>query len=56
MYGECLALFDIQTLEMIEGDLPSRAKGMVEDWAREHQAELMRMWQEQRFHKLAPLE
>ena len=32
------------------------AKGMVEDWARLHQPELLRMWKEQRFHKLAPLE
>ncbi len=56
VYGEFLALFDIETLEMIEGDLPARAKGMVEDWARLHQPELLRMWKEQRFHKLAPLE
>lgn len=41
---------------MIEGDLPLRAKGMVEDWTRLHQTELLSMWKEQRFHKLAPLE
>jgi len=56
VYGEFVALFDIETLEMIEGDLPLRAKGMVEDWARLHQIELQQMWKAQRFQKLAPLE
>lgn len=56
VYGEFVALFNIETLEMIEGDLPLRAKGMVEDWTRLHQSELLAMWKDQRFHKLAPLE
>ena len=29
VYGEYNALFDIETLEMIEGDLPNRAKKLV---------------------------
>jgi hypothetical protein len=32
VYGECVGLFNIDTLEMIEGDLPSRAKKLVIEW------------------------
>lgn len=56
IYGEHNALFDINTLEMIEGDLPLRAKSMVIEWAARHQTELMEMWATQKFHKLPPLE
>lgn len=31
VYGEQNALFDIETLEMIEGDLPPRAKKLVSE-------------------------
>ena len=54
-YGEYNALFDIKTLEMIEGDLPPRAMKMVIEWAAQEQAELIRMWDNQKFHKLPPL-
>ncbi|ESQ13447.1 MAG: hypothetical protein N838_33820 [Thiohalocapsa sp. PB-PSB1] len=40
VYGERNALFDIETLEMIEGDLPPRAKKLVSEWATEYQADL----------------
>jgi len=33
VYGEYVGLFDIDTLEMIEGDLPKRAKKLVIEWA-----------------------
>jgi hypothetical protein len=33
VYGEHVGLFGIKTLEMIEGDLPNRAKKLVLDWA-----------------------
>lgn len=56
VYGEYLAMFDIDTLEVIEGDLPPRAKGLVVDWARLHQAALGEMWRTQKFGKLPPLE
>lgn len=56
VYGEYLALFSIDTLEMIEGDFPPRARSLVEDWARLHQVELKEMWATQRFGKLPPLE
>lgn len=56
LYGEYVGLFDIQTLEMIEGDLPPRAKRLVLEWAALHRSELSDMWTAQEFHKLPPLE
>jgi hypothetical protein len=55
VYGEHNAIFDIDTLEMIEGDLPPRAKNLVSEWAAEYQAELAKMWKTQEFKKLPPL-
>ncbi|MFI3219444.1 MAG: DUF4160 domain-containing protein [Methylococcales bacterium] len=56
VYGEYNALFSIETLEMIEGDLPNRARKMVIEWASSYQSELMTMWNTQQFHHLPPLE
>lgn len=55
VYGEYVALFDIRTLEMIEGDLPIRARKLVIEWAELHSSELLEMWDRQEFRKLAPL-
>ena len=52
LYGEYNAVFDIQTLEMIEGDLPVRATRMVKEWAGQYQTDLLYMWQTQEFKKL----
>ena len=55
VYGEHVGLFNVDTLEMIEGDLPNRARGLVVEWARLHKEELKRMWDSQEFRKLPPL-
>lgn len=55
VYGEYNALFNIETLEMMEGDLPPRAMKMVIEWAGQQQNELLLMWKNQEFHKLPPL-
>ena len=55
VYGEYNGLFDIQTLEMFEGDLPARAKKLVLEWAELNQKELLDMWNNQEFRKLPPL-
>ena len=39
-YGEYRASFAITTLEMLEGDLPRRARVNVLEWASDHRAEL----------------
>jgi hypothetical protein len=56
VYGEYVGLFSINTLEMLEGDLPSRARKLVVEWAQNNQGELKKMWDTQEFHKLPPLE
>jgi hypothetical protein len=55
VYGEYVGLFNIDTLEMIEGDLPNRAKKLVLEWAKRYKGELKEMWDTQEFHKLPPL-
>ncbi|WOV90414.1 MAG: DUF4160 domain-containing protein [Candidatus Zeuxoniibacter abyssi] len=42
VYGEHVGLFNIDTLEMMEGDLPNRAKNLVIEWATMHKHELKR--------------
>lgn len=56
VYSEHVGLFNIETLEMIEGDLPNRAKKLVLEWATTYKSELQYMWETQEFHKLPPLE
>jgi len=56
VYGEYVGLFNIQTLEMFEGDLPTRAKRLVFEWAETNQTELLEMWNNQEFRKLPPLQ
>lgn len=56
IYGEFVGEFNIQTLEMIEGDLPTKAKTLVVEWASKHQKELVEIWNTQKFHNIEPLE
>jgi hypothetical protein len=44
-YQEYEAVFDIQTLEIIRGDLPKRAKLLAIEWALEHRQELLNNWE-----------
>ena len=56
VYGEHNALFNIESLDVIEGDLPPRARQLVVEWATEYQTELIKMWATQEFKKLPPLQ
>jgi len=56
IYGEYNAVFDIQTLEMLEGDLPVRAQRLVREWGAQYQQELLRMWNSNEFKRLPGLE
>ena len=49
-------VFDIESLEMIEGDLPKRAKKLVQEWADENKEELKCMWETKNFNILRGLE
>lgn len=56
LYGEHIGIFNLQSLEMIEGDLPSKAKSLVLEWLEKNQSELLQMWESQKLIKLPPLE
>ncbi|MBR1729273.1 MAG: DUF4160 domain-containing protein [Selenomonadaceae bacterium] len=56
VYGEYLGEFNVKTLEMLQGDLPKRAQGLIKEWMQKYQSELQKMWDEQKISKLPPLE
>ena len=47
---------DVQNGKMLEGDLPSKALSMIEEWTLLHQQALLEMWETQKFSQLPPLE
>lgn len=59
-YGEEEGLFDIRTLEIIEGKLSKRAKMLVMEWGLEHRDELIENWDKarvpQELTKIEPLQ
>ena len=55
LYGEYMGEFDVNTLTMIQGDLPPRAVALVREWGEIHQHELLEMWNSHKLHKLPPL-
>ncbi len=56
-YGEAEASIDIESLAIISGYLPPRARRLVAEWATAHQAELRDNWARARKHqKLEPVE
>ena len=55
-YGEYMSAIDIQTLEVIEGDLPAKALSLVREWMEPNKAALLDMWNTQAFEQLPPLE
>lgn len=44
-YGSDKAAIEITSLRVLEGSLPSRALGLVVEWASQHQEELMMNWE-----------
>jgi hypothetical protein len=56
LYGEYNAVFEIETLVMLEGDLPPRAERLVREWAQHYQRDLLEMWRTQQFRQLPGLE
>ena len=56
LYGEYIGIFEISSLQMVEGDLPNKARQLVLEWLEIHQQELLSMWQTQLLKKLPPLE
>ncbi|MEZ4767114.1 MAG: DUF4160 domain-containing protein [Caldilineales bacterium] len=56
LYGEYNAVVAIETLEMLEGDLPVRAERLVKEWGAQYQSELLEMWDTNEFKRLPGLE
>ena len=60
LYGEHEAQIAIETLEILEGELPRRATVLVKEWAQLHQGELRENWRRAVGHfqleKIDPLE
>jgi hypothetical protein len=56
IYGEYVGVIDIQTLELMEGDVPEKALSLVKEWTGTHKADLLTIWNTQEFVKLPPLE
>jgi len=56
IYGEYNGVFNIESLEVIEGDLPRRALRLVKEWAKQYQSDLRQMWDSQEFKQLPGLE
>jgi hypothetical protein len=58
-YGKNQVAIEIKTLRVLEGWLPSRAIGLVMEWASDHQEELLQDWEQARFgtipNKIEPL-
>ena len=54
-YNKDVATIDIQTMNVIEGILPSRALRLVREWLVEHKKEIISMWCTQEFRKIEPL-
>lgn len=53
-YGGQKAIVEIDSLQVLEGALSPRARGLVTEWAAQHQAELREDWQ--RARRMEPLE
>ena len=56
IYGDKNGMFDIRTLEMIEGDLNFRARELIKEWGEKHKDELLKIWETKEYHKISGLE
>jgi len=58
-YGNFRAAFAIETLRLLEGEMPPRAVSLVLEWAFEHRQELLEDWElaarKERLKKIQPL-
>lgn len=56
-YGDDEASIDIEDLSVLAGELPPRARRLINEWAQTHQDELRQNWTRARNHKpLQPID
>ena len=53
---ETSAVFDVESAEMVDGDMEERAKEFISEWIKLHQGELIDMWNSNSVKRLPPLE
>lgn len=51
-----MSAINIETLEVIEGDLPEKALKLVKEWIIKNKEDIMDIWKTQNFKKIEPLE
>lgn len=51
-----MSAITIDTLEVLEGDLPNKALSLVTEWIKMHRKEILEMWNNQTFKTIMPLE
>ena len=56
VYGEYVGLIDIRNSEMLQGDLPSKALKIVQEWTTINRDALLKMWETQDIQPLPPIE
>ena len=56
IYNGYDAEYDIRTLKLIDGKLPSKAEKLVLEWAAKHKKDLLIIWNTQTFKRVQPLE
>ena len=50
-----MGIINIQTGELLEGDLPKRALKLVQEWLKVHKEEIINIWDTQKFKRIPPL-
>jgi hypothetical protein len=56
-YGEDEASIEIESLAVLAGELPTRARRLLTEWAKAHREELRENWERARRHeRLHPIE
>jgi hypothetical protein len=54
-YNEFRATVEIRSLNILDGNLPAKVRGLIQEWAELHREELLKMWDSKEFHKIDPL-
>jgi len=56
IYGGKMAAYDINTFELLDGQLPGPISQLCLQWMAIHKEELLEIWNTQTFKKIKPLE
>ncbi len=55
IYGEYTSAVSIDTLEVLDGDLPKKELNLIRQWIKIHKKELLDIWNSQKLKKIEPL-